>query len=699
MNEFVVRPASTTPEPENPLNKFTSEDETAVLWQGDVPVSTHFQDVYYSRENGLAESRFVFLQHNRLEERWRLLEDAPGVNFCIAETGFGTGLNFLATWQLWSRFNFRHATLQFVSIEKYPLNADTLARAHLAWPELKIYSSQLCALLPPCYPGIHRRYFTEARIVLTLLHGDAETLLNRTELRANAWFLDGFSPTLNPDLWSPSLFKAMATASSPAATLATYTCAGQVRRSLNAAGFLVKKTRGFGWKRTMLSGERRPSDNADRTDNAAQHSASAYRYSVDQKPWFLPAAELSTPRRVLVIGGGLAGCATAWSLARRGLQVTLLEQAPQLASAASGNPVGLTFVRLTAHDSAQNRYYLNAYLHALGVLRSIFDDAEIPEGEHWRLNGILRVFDNVEEAQEIAAFLKTAHADVLARPLSAQELTAMAGFPIDKPGLLQPGSGWLNPATLCRALVRHPLIHVETNTAITAIAPGSSATWQACSVNQSFHADAIVIANSAAASQFPQSKHLTLRTVRGQITRLSATPDSSRLKHALNYSGYLTPVWNGYHTIGATFHPKRNDLQETQQDHQENIDRLRHALPHCPALPAESNGHHGGRVALRAGTPDYLPYVGPLPDADAYAVCFQEGLGKGQLKRLYPAGPLHPHLYVNVGHGSRGITSSLLAAEVICHWMLAEPAPVDSEILHSLHPARFLVRQFKRRST
>lgn len=431
---------------------------------------------------------------------------------------------------------------------------------------------------------------------------------------------------------------------------------------------------------------------------------------VDQSPWYLHTQPSTPLRTALVIGAGLAGCAAAHSLAQRGMHVTVVDEADQIASAASGNPIGLTFVRFTTHASAQNRYYLAAYLHALGQLREIFTHAGIDEGEHWRLNGILRVFDDAAEQAEVESFLTTPGAERLAQPLDAAALSALAGFAIDRPGVLQPGSGWLNPDSLCRALLAHPAIDVRLTTPVQSIEYQHDAHgigWRLHSPenrqsgwpDQGLRADAVILANSKAASQFWQTNHLTLRTVRGQITRLAPTLASQTLQHAINYSGYLTPAWQGFHTVGATFHPKRTDTDETAADHCENIARLRNALPGFPALPAQDADVYSGRVAFRAGTPDYLPYVGPAPDADAYLTFYKDGLGKGQLKRDYPLGPVHPHLYVTAGHGSRGITSTLLAAEVLCHWMLGTPAPVDTDILHALHPARFLIRQFKRRQT
>lgn len=666
------------------MNSDTSPHSTPD-WQDDVPVSSAFQDVYYNNENGLEESRYIFLQHNRLAERWSTLEDVPGVTFTLGETGFGTGLNFLAAWSLWQGYGFQHARLHYVSVEKFPLNVATLVRAHRAWPELAPLSAKLCASLPLPYPGIHRRCFDVDRVTLTLLHGDAADRLEGFNARIDAWFLDGFTPSRNPDMWTPRLFRAITALSHPGTTFATFTCASQVRRDLTATGFVVTKATGFGQKREMCFGEL-----TGGTDHPATEAPP------DTAPWFrhLPAP---TPSTVIVIGAGLAGCAMAAALAQRGLKVTVLDQAPHIASAASGNPIGLTFVRLTAHDSPQNRYYLMAYLFALAHIRQAFASAGIPEGKHWRLNGILRVFDDEAEAAEVESFLQTPQSQLLAQPLDSAALSALAGFAIDRPGMLQPGSGWLNPATLCRALLDSPLIETHLNAEVTGLDANAQCSWNVQTSAGTHTADAVVIANSTAAASFVQTSHLTLRTVRGQITRLPPTSESLSLQHALNYSGYVTPAWQGFHTVGATFHPKRQDTEESAADHADNIAALRNALPGFPALAGAEAGPLAGRVAFRTGTPDYMPYVGPAPNADAYRAAYQVALGKGQLKRTFPLGPQHAGLYVNAGHGSRGITSSLLAAEVLCHWMLDEPAPVDTETLQALHPARFLIRHFKRR--
>ena len=213
------------------------------------PYSGIFQDVYYSSDNGLLETDYVFLQGNQLAQRWQPLL----VNhFTIIETGFGTGLNFLCAAQLWLKTAPQNATLHFVSTEKYPLTLPEMAAAWQAWPELN----------PVCQPFLvqyeasanHSIQLFENRVQLTILIGDATECLGKTTTLADAWFLDGFSPAKNPEMWQPALFAQMARLSKSDTTFATFTSAGLVRRGLQSAGFKVIKQSGFGKKREMLIG-------------------------------------------------------------------------------------------------------------------------------------------------------------------------------------------------------------------------------------------------------------------------------------------------------------------------------------------------------------------------------------------------------------------------------------------------------------
>ena len=235
-------------------------------WRGAEPARVHWNDVaeprsvafddnYFSPDTGLQESQQIFVEGNQLPQRWAALDTAT---FTIAETGFGTGLNFLATWQAWQTHANPQARLHYLSIEQHPLEPGDLARALAGWTELSHLSEQLVANYPPLLPGRHRLLFDGGSVVLDLQIDELATALDKLsttdDLGIDAWFLDGFTPSRNPGMWTAELFQRMSVLSNKGATFATFTAASDVRRGLESAGFQVERLRGHSGKREMLQG-------------------------------------------------------------------------------------------------------------------------------------------------------------------------------------------------------------------------------------------------------------------------------------------------------------------------------------------------------------------------------------------------------------------------------------------------------------
>ena len=320
------------------------------------PVSRDFDDVYFSNDNGLEETRYVFLDGNQLSTRF---PEHPRSLFVVAESGFGTGLNFLTLWQAFDQFHAAHpeATLQrlhFISFEKFPLTAHDLRLAHQRWPELAAWAEQLQAQWPPHIGGCHRLILDGGRVTLDLWLGDindlTDTLDDSMNQTVDAWFLDGFAPAKNPDMWSQHLFSAMARLARPGATLATFTSAGFVRRGLQEAGFTMQKTKGFGRKRDMLVG---------RMEQTLDIPASA--------PWFARSASAS--REVAIVGGGIASALLSLALLHRGWQVTLYCADDAPASGASGNRQGALYPLLRARPGPVPVFPGGVYLRPSPVRR------------------------------------------------------------------------------------------------------------------------------------------------------------------------------------------------------------------------------------------------------------------------------------------------------------------------------------------
>jgi tRNA 5-methylaminomethyl-2-thiouridine biosynthesis bifunctional protein len=220
-----------------------------IVWRGESPYSRDFDDVYFSAPDGLAESRAVFIAHNNLPQRWANGDKAD--SFRIVELGFGTGLNFLATWQAYAQAK-QQLPLHFISVEKHPLRQADLQRALRAWPELEAFSRLLLADYPPLVAGWHDMHW--GTLQLSLYFGDVVAMLDDVEKAVDAWFLDGFAPAKNAAMWTEKLHRRMVVLSRPGTTFSTFSAAGAVRRSLQAAGFQVEKVPGFGAKRDMLRG-------------------------------------------------------------------------------------------------------------------------------------------------------------------------------------------------------------------------------------------------------------------------------------------------------------------------------------------------------------------------------------------------------------------------------------------------------------
>ena len=357
-----------------PLNIITP---AKVEWQMDdtgnmVPVSGEFGDVYFSHADGLAETRHVFLEHNQLPDRLAGL--APQQCFTIAELGFGTGLNLLATWQLWRQLRDTHpqladARLHFITTEKFPIPLADLTHILALWgqraPELVALIELLLAAYPPLIAGCHRLDFSYDNLTVDIWLGDAAQSLSKLAIdhpqqsapqpHIDAWFLDGFAPSCNSTLWADSIFAQMQRLSRTHTTAATYSCAGIVKRGLKEHGFDIKKVKGFGRKREMLTAIMTDTDHIDVTSdnkNCDNKSHDAKHITTD-----------STFNHTAIIGAGVSGLLTAWSLANRGITVTLLDKSAPLAGA-SGNPRALLAPKMTPI------HHVDEHLHTIGYLYS-----------------------------------------------------------------------------------------------------------------------------------------------------------------------------------------------------------------------------------------------------------------------------------------------------------------------------------------
>ncbi len=520
-------------------------------FRDETPYSAAYGDVYHSAAGGPAQARHVFLAGNDLPARWRGRD-----RFVILETGFGSGLNFLATWQAWRDDAQRCARLHFVSIEKHPFTADDLRSVHERYPGLVREAAALHDAWPPLVSGGHRLEFGD--VVLTLFFADV-AILRELTLAADAIYLDGFAPAKNPDMWSHQVMRWVARLASSGATVATWSVASPVRDALQATGFAVEKRSGFGGKREMLVG----------------------RYEKQGR------TPVSAERRAAVVGAGLAGAAVCERLCSRGWEVELYERHVEPAQEASGNHAGAFHPIVTPDDSIFARLTRAAYLYSLQRWRTLQD-------LRWDPCGVLQLArtDKEARAQEQAA---AGLPEDYARFVGAEEAARHAGAPLSAPGVWFPGAGWARPQTLVRAQ-------------LDACGPGLSRRFST-ELSRLPQAPVTILANSSDAPKLAAVPHLRMRRVRGQLTHLPADAlDSPRV--VLLRGGMVLPAIDGICVVGASYDIEDEDRELRDDSHTGNLERLAAILP-AGRLPSKLDG----RVAFRAVTPDRLPVVGNIAGA------------------------------------------------------------------------------------
>lgn len=622
-----------------------------------IPYSEAYQDVYHSADGGLEQARHVFLAGNGLPARWRGRDQ-----FVVVETGFGMGLNFLATWQAWRDDPARSARLHFVSVEKHPFEQLDLSQSHdrLLPPDVLALGRRLVERWPLLTAGMHRIAFDADRVHLTLLLGDAATLLPQLEARADALFLDGFSPAKNADMWQAPLFSALARRCMPEATLATWSVAAGVREALTQAGFVTEKRPGFGRKRDMLVGHLHPS------------LANKARHMLGKRP--------SAPRRVIVIGAGLAGCAVAERLAARGVALTLIERHPAPACEASGNLAGVLRPNLMAGETQAARFSRAAFLHASAHLRRLAAEGS---ALRWGPTGVIQIARDAAHFAELQSLLeRSAWPHSYARLLPDWALSQRLGWPAEQGGCWYPRGAWVNPPSLCTALLDRAggrVVRAFSREALRLIPHATG--WRVEDARGNcFEAEAVVIANAADALRLSPCEDLPLMRVRGQTTLLPRDV-APGLDITVCREGYIAPGPDGRLCLGASFDFDDTNTAPDARAHLANLARLDSLLP--GAARGLDVAALEGRVAFRTATPDRLPLVGALRDTDR------------PVATSLPLMPRLPGLYALLGLGARGMVWSVLAAELLASQMLHEPLPVERDVAQALDPARFAMRALR----
>ncbi len=654
---------------------------TKLIWRDGQPYSERFDDIYYSSDeaeavSGENEFQHVFFRHNGLPERWQARDD-----FVIAELGFGSGLNCILTIREWLKHcesSNRGKTLHYIAIEKYPLAAEAIAELIAGYPELKPFCDELLENYPAAVEATHSRMLFNNRVVIHFKFMDVSKALCNEQLNVDAWFLDGFSPAKNPDMWSPVLFENIANNSHDGATCSTYTAAGFVKRNLQAAGFVVNKVSGFGKKREMLVA-------LLSAEQSNKQKSLSLKYK--DKPWFEPAQKKpGSKKQATVIGAGIAGLSLAYSLIRRGWQVTIIDKDGDHQKQASSNPAPIVYPRLSVNNDVDTEFFIAAYCHALHVFKLLQKKSK---QKFWFDEGLLQRMDEKRITQIINKFRLNNDFVSVDDNANAESFTVMKEGEVV---VNYASAGVVLPAILCDVLKNECGEKLTIIEAKIDSVSYEGKKWQCLQryrlINES---EILIVANGTNINDLSIPSKFPVERIRGQVVTLDETKISCRIKKTLNADVHITPAINGKHYLGATYVKgcARSDI--CQEDNRELLESLDKVYPGI----FKTSDYHDAWVGFRTVSKDRVPVVGAVPDESFFKNNYAD-ICHGNTRKAYPAARYLPGLYVSAAHGSRGFTSSFLSAEIVAAQLQGEPLPVSRRVRDYLSPSRFIVNHLKR---
>ena len=697
MSQSSQRPVTNSSKPP------ASSIQTAKLhWQLDdngvtAPLSSEFGDVYFSKTDGLAESRHVFIDGNDLATRLANLRNFE--RFVIGEIGFGTGLNILAIWQLWQQIRpDNHSHLHIITTEKFPLSKTDLEQALSVWTELAGLSQQLIDNYPPPLAGCHRLNWFDERLTIDLWLGDATSSLSQVtgEGKVDAWLLDGFAPSCNQELWSADLLAQIARLSKNHTTLATFSVASAVKQGLKHHGFTLAKRKGFGKKREMLTASFQPKL------TSANFCKLYFRYNKKIKPFFVTLpftasfesrrrqrrkannvkgfelpnfSAITKPLSVAVIGAGVAGLSSAYALAARGHKVTIFDKAQPLAGA-SGNIRGFLAPKLTSLKR------LETNLHAIGYLAScrFYPYLTAQTGiKILQTTGCLDLLShNRLQLDEVKDFPIE-----FARLLTAEQAKAKVGYEVGQ-AIFLPNAGLITTANFANAVLCHPNISFQTEKLTyfqqAYFQQDSDQVLLTFTERQQFFDHVILCMALDTCDFLPTIKRFNHS--RGQVTWFAVDEhDKAQLpKLPLKYGSYYASFNENskrHVMLGASFVRDTLDTAPAVADHQMNVADLADAVPdlvnNTDIFTVEKNiPHWQGRASIRSQTVDYLPLVGQVWQA-----------GYESKSRVWTFSAL----------GSKGYAYAPICSELLVGLLCGEILPLANKMVNSLSPNRKVIRR------
>ena len=525
--------------------------------------SEEFDDLYSSAKGAVAECNHVFIKGNNLNERFENLGENS--KFYIGEIGFGIGINFLTTCKSWLNHTKQNQVLEFYSFDKYLFRLSDFKKLNVSCPDLKEYISELERNYPRNIQGAQKISLFGGRIILNLIIGEIDSTQEYIKLmnKVDAWYLDGFSPSKNPDLWSIKLFKCIHKSCHENTTFSTYTSSGLVKNNLTESGFNHSRAMGFSDKRHMLKG------------------------TVDTQ-----LKKNTSNTKVAVIGSGIAGCVLSYTLAKKGIEVDLYEKSDSICSGASSHELLVTYPRLSAHDTAFGSFTLHSYIFATNFYKQLKTDA-------WKKTGVIILnHDAATEKRQSSLLEKRADGEIY-RYIDPDEASEISGIDIKLNGLIYEDAGYILPEEMCKFLIESPKINIFTSSHIKSIKKNRKV-FNLNIGEKKFEYQNVCVCAGSETANIVDIDGISIK--RGQVTHIESLDNVSRIKLPICAKGYISPRVNNIHLVGSSYSDSE-DTDLSEEEHLYNLNNLKLVIDEEMNVITGQTGH-------RAVSKDHMPVVG-----------------------------------------------------------------------------------------
>ena len=523
--------------------------------------SRWYDDIYFDKTDGVKEKEHVYLNANDLANRIKLSD-----KLCIAELGFGTGLNFILTWRLWKKNRKPNSSLTYISFEKAPLSKKEMTRVYKKFKELNDFSDQLIQKLTDNYKTNRTIYFKSENINLILIYDDF-SLLTNFDFKADIWFLDGFAPSKNPEVWDNSYYKNIYNRTNLKGSLSTFTSSGLVRRGLAQAGFNVTKVSGFGQKREMLKAVKIESD-------------IKLKVNLNYENTIGPVA---------IIGAGISGASLAYAFRKRNIECYIVEKSSNVASGASGNKLALQMPKMTADNSPYGLMSLEAFTFSRNLAKEL---KAAP-----RSDGLILLPSRDREIIKFKKLLESGWPNDLIQSYTDK----INCFNIDN-YIYMRSSGIVDNIKFIKRLIDGVKIFFNFNVTKIKSTKNNSKIIHNEQGNV-LNAQTVIWANGYNITDICDK--IPIEPVSGQVTFLKSNPQTSKLKLNFSYGQFFSQSFKGYHQIGSSFNRNTN-VNFNQIDQNKNLSFIPEFLKQ--RIINSNVDLNEYRVSVRSSTKDRMPF-------------------------------------------------------------------------------------------